>query len=169
LMKMDTEADSLQDLMIMSMASMTYLYPSFRKKLFDARMMPLMDILIDLTRLMTRETIVVLNSEQKFENEEFSQLLTLFLQLISQHLPIKASFEDVLKEIDKQKLNQSLALSIASIRNSPSSWENKDLIINLFRQPQDLYELSSKARVCEICHNLENDLTVCLYCGLKCC
>ena len=70
--------------------------------------------------------------------------------------------------IKDKKLTSSLIAKINEVKKTPASKEN-DLILNIFTQPKELYELSFKARKCEACHETHSRLISCLYCGFTNC
>ena len=76
--------------------------------------------------------------------------------------------KDLINFIKDKKLTSKLSAKIEEVKKTPASKEN-DLILNIFSQPKELYELSFKARKCESCHQTHSKLVSCLYCGFTNC
>ena len=75
-----------------------------------------------------------------------------------------ANGKDLMSFIKDKKLTSKLSAKIEQVKKTPASSQNQ-LILNIFSQPKELYELSFKARKCQGCHITHSKLIACLYCG----
>ena len=153
-----------------SIAAMTYLYSTCCKKMFNSRMLPLLDPLLFVLKMtLKHQDNRVLSMKRISNNAEFNSVIQIFEQIINNcpASPLSLSLS-IMHQLEENKLHTQLTSAIDSYQQTPYSQENQ-IIFNLFKLPEDLYEISFKIRYCGSCHKLYSNMSTCLFCGLSLC